>query len=46
MYSAADKTPVPALSQDPEQLRADLERATAAGDWLRVAEIARLLARA
>lgn len=44
VYSAAGKTPVPALSHNPATLRAELELATAAGDWLRVAELARLLA--
>jgi hypothetical protein len=43
VYLAADETPVPALSRAAE-VRAELERATAAGDWLRVAELARLLA--
>ena len=43
-YSAAEEMPVPALSHDPAVLRAELERATAAGDWLRVAELARVLA--
>ena len=44
VYSPAEEMPVPALSHDPAVLRAELERATAAGDWLRVAELARVLA--
>jgi hypothetical protein len=44
VYSVADEMPVPALSHDREQLRAELERVAAAGDWSRVGELARLLA--
>ena len=47
VYSEAGKSPVPALSQTAPSavsIRAELERATAAGDWARVAELARLLA--
>ena len=33
MCSAADEMPVPGLSHDPAVLRAELERASAAGDW-------------
>ena len=44
VYSAAEETPVPALSHDPAVLRAELERATAAGEWVRVAKLARALA--
>jgi len=45
------KVPVPRLSQrwsatapSAVELRAELERATTAGDWVRVAELARMLA--
>jgi len=44
VYSGADKSPVPGPSQDFDELRADLDRATAAGDWLRVVALAQALA--
>jgi len=41
---ATEDLPAPALSHDPAVLRAELEHATAAGDWSRVGALARLLA--
>jgi len=43
MYPAADKPPVPGLSQDHAVLRAELDRAAVAEDWRRVIEIATAL---
>jgi hypothetical protein len=46
VYSTADKTLVPGLPHELEALRTELERAAVKGDWQRVAELARLLAKA